>query len=255
MRPTVIVPAMGVPARHYATLEEALRERGFTPATVPLPGDEAAPPSGEQAGYHGIVTGVLADTVAAARDAGGGEPAVLVGHSLGGQLAVMYAATHPDEVAGVALPAAGTVHWRSVPTPWNLAFLATTQLADLLGRTLGHFPGHRLGFGGRQHGNLIRDWARLGRTGRLRPDGARDAYEPRLPDVRVPVVAITVPGDTYAPASSADALLAKLPNAATERVELGVEVFSRPVDHLRWLRDPAPVADVIADRLGRGTRT
>lgn len=245
MTPVVVLPAMGVPARLYGRLAAALGERGHTVATVALPGDEGTPrPSRRHdAGYGDLVDGPVAAAVDAAR-APAGEPVLLVGHSLGGQLALLYAARHPDAVAGVALPAAGTNHWRAFPRATGLRFLAITQAAGVLATVLGHWPGDRLGFGGRQPPRVIRDWARMGRSGRL---GAvvRGRDDAALAALRVPVLSLTLEGDTFAPPSAAAALLASVPAAATTRVHLPAAAFDGPVDHLRWLRDPAPVATAI----------
>lgn len=248
MTATVIIPAMGVPARHYARLAERLAAHGHDVRTVALPGDgdQPRPSRRHDAGYDDIVTGAVAATVDTAREDHGGAPVLLVGHSLGGHLALLYAATRPDAVAAVALPAAGTNHWRAFPVRTGLRFLAISQAAAVVASILGSWPGERVGFGGRQPARLIRDWARLGRTGRFSPAGARRAYREPMAALQLPVLSLTLAGDDFAPRTAAESLLATAPRAEVSRLHLDAEAFTEEIDHLRWLRCPSPVADAIA---------
>jgi predicted alpha/beta hydrolase len=77
----------------------------------------------------------------------------------------------------------------------------------------------------------MRDWAHLARTGRF------VAGEERLPDVDLPVLAISVEGDGLGPQRAVDALVAKLPNARATRDHLDVD----GIDHFKWARRPEVV--------------
>lgn len=239
--PIVIVPAMGVPARAYGRLAGALGDVGHAVYVVELPttGD---------VGYDALVAGPVGEAVDEAVGSTASEPApgvVLLGHSLGGQLALLAAAVR-DDVAAVALPATGTVHWRGSDPATALRFLAVSQFAAATARIVGEWPGDRFGFGGRQPRRLISDWARIARTGRLAPRGARDRYEPGLAALTLPVLSLTLAGDTYAPRSAADALLRAVPRADVTRRHL-------PGDHhhVAWLREPTAVAGEVAAWLER----
>ncbi|NDZ89683.1 alpha/beta fold hydrolase, partial [Streptomyces sp. SID10115] len=95
----LILPAMGVPARFYRRFARQLHDEGLTVLTVDLRGQGEATPSaaGRGApghGYRAIVEDDLPAVVAAIRDELGTEPPLfLLGHSLGGQLGLVYAAT------------------------------------------------------------------------------------------------------------------------------------------------------------------
>jgi predicted alpha/beta hydrolase len=229
--PVVVLPAMGVPARAYGRLAGELGERGHDATVVELP------TSGD-VGYDTLVRGSVGDAVSAASDAAGERGVVLVGHSLGGQLALLTAATRND-VTAVVLPAAGTIHWRGFGLGTGLRFLAFSQFAAVTARLVGEWPGDRFRFGGRQPRRLISDWARIARTGRLAPRGARDRYEPDLASLQLPVLSLTLAGDTYAPRSAADALLRAVPHADVTRRHLAGDH-----DHLSWLREPAGVVEI-----------
>jgi pimeloyl-ACP methyl ester carboxylesterase len=64
------------------------------------------PGHGRSAGAVASV-GAMVAVLAELRDALGLPPAIVVGHSLGGQVALAYAATHPGSVAGLVLVTTG----------------------------------------------------------------------------------------------------------------------------------------------------
>lgn len=245
----VIVPAMGVAARHYDRLAKALVGAGCHAVTVELPGcgdSRVQIGRSTEIGYQNLIDGEVATAVSFARRRWPSTPRVLVGHSLGGQLALLYTAAHPEEVDGVALLAAGTIHWRAYPPLAGLGVLAFTQLARVLATVAGLFPGDRLGFGGRQPRQLIHDWARAAITGQWRPAGATADYHQLLSRLHLPVLSMTLDGDRLAPASAAASLTAALPDRHVEHVRLSAEEVDGPVHHLRWLTAPEGIATAIS---------
>jgi len=99
-RPTfVLVHGIGVSSRYFERLVPALAEEGRVVA-VDLPGFGKAKP---QRPSHPLSIEDFADAVATALDELGIAGAVVVGHSMGTQVAVCLAARRPDLVAGLAL--------------------------------------------------------------------------------------------------------------------------------------------------------
>src|SRR3546814_15625529 len=72
----------------------------------------------------------------------------LGGHSLGGQLSLLFASLHPTEFAGLLLVASGSPYWRRFRHGWliGLAYV----LSPLLAGWVGPLPGRRIG--GRKSG-------------------------------------------------------------------------------------------------------
>ena len=248
----LVLPAMGVPAGYYRPLLDGLAGSGLHAAALDLPGlppDRRSGRRSEGLGYAALA----GDTIPRARehlaqrfpDAAG---TVLLGHSLGGQLALVHLALSAQPVAGVALVAAGTPHWRGFRGRRRLLVLAQTRVVATTTRVLGYWPGDRLGFGGRQPRALIRDWATLARTGNLRPRGVGADVEHRLAAFRTPVLAVDVAGDELAPPTSMAELLAKVPAAPVTRWHhAGVD---GPPGHARWARSPGPVVATVTEWVG-----
>jgi predicted alpha/beta hydrolase len=226
----LLVPAMGMPSSYYHRFGEAVAAAGAHLSLMELRGHESSggrvPGRDYDFGYVELVADI-ADAVEATRKALPQAPVVLLGHSLGGQLGIMYAALHPGQLAGIVLIASSTPHWRSW-APWilpvGLGFVAASKV-------LGYFPGQRVRFAGRESRGLIRDWTHLVRTGRL------VAGEDGLARVGLPVLGISVEGDWLGPARAVEALLAKLPAATVERDHLDVN----GIDHFKWARRPEVV--------------
>ncbi|MQA79859.1 MAG: alpha/beta fold hydrolase [Streptosporangiales bacterium] len=241
----VFWPALGVAATYYTRFADALADRGISVALPDLPGqgDSTVEPRTASVGYGSLLATDVPDTLAAVRDLLPGRRLLVGGSSIGGQLAVLYAATHPDDVDGIVLVASGTAFFGGFPNVRRrLSVLGLSQFVDLTSRLSGHWPGDRFGFGGAQPAALMRDWARNARTGRYVVDGVD--LDPLVARVRVPVLAITMAGDDLAPTSSVDHLCGKLRGARVDRWHHAPD--GPAPGHLRWARNPGSVADRIA---------
>lgn len=234
----LIAPAMGMRARYYLDLVDALAVAGIHGAVAEQRGHEAVggrrPGRGYDYGYADLVAD-LDDAVTAVGRELPGAPIVLAGHSLGGQIALACAGRHPDRVAALAFLASSTPHWPH----WGPRLRLAGHLLPAVARVVGHYPGERLGFAGRESRGVMRDWGRLARTGRL------VLGEEGLPGLALPVLAISVEGDELGVPEAVDALVAKLPAATVRREHLDVE----GVDHFRWAKRPEVVVPLLADWL------
>jgi predicted alpha/beta hydrolase len=245
----VIWPALGVDASYYDPFCERLAALGITAVAVDLRGQGASRPRagrGTRHGYHELASRDWPSVLDAVRGRVGADvPLYPLGHSVGGQTSVLYLAREPKSVDGLLLVAAGSVDFRGFGGAARYRVLASTQLVALIATVWGYWPGHRLGFGGRQPARLMRDWARICRTGRFAPAGADIDYEARLGSVTLPVLAVSVAGDHLAPAGAVDKLCAKLPAAEVERWHYHPDGGDR-VDHIRWARRGAGIAERIS---------
>ena len=243
----VILPAMGVPARFYRRFAGDLRRAGFAVVVAELRSTGTSTPGPSRASRHGYAE--LAEDVgavlAALKPRLDGRTCLLVGHSLGGQTALLRLALADEPaVHGVVLVAVGLPYWRCYPSQRRWAVLASTQVIVGTARVLGIWPGW--GFGGRQVRGVIRDWGYTARTGRFpRLDGVD--VEAALGRVRTPVLAISVEHDALTPHGTITYLCAKLGAAPVrveryDRAQAGVD----RLDHFSWVRAAGPLAGRLA---------
>ena len=248
----VVVPAMGMRASFYAPLLQVLARSGVHASVLELRGHQRAdaPPPARRHdfGYADLVEDLSAG-VLAVREKWPDARVVTLGHSFGGHVVTAQAAAHPtaDDPArpdALALIATGSVAWRAWGrlAPWHLL-----RSQALLGLTtvVGHFPGERVGFAGREARTQMTEWARWSRTGRfvVELEGAAgldvDAGAAR---VEVPVLAVSFAGDPLAPRSTTTALAGLFTGT---RVTLEHQVLPVGRPHFDWVREP----QVFSERL------
>ncbi|WP_406327079.1 alpha/beta fold hydrolase [Streptomyces sp. NBC_00203] len=247
----VLLPAMGAAARFYLPLARALLREGLTVVTVDLRGHGEALPAvtrGTRFGYREMVEEDLPAVLAAVRSALPGAPVVLVGHSLGGQLALLHAATAPDGIDALALVASGSVWYRGFGGLRAVRNLVASQIFATLATLIGYWPGKRFGFGGNEATGVMRDWARQGRTGVYRVKGSTVDYERALGELALPLLAIGVDNDVLAPAGAREHLLSKVPRTALDRWQYtGEAAGGKHIDHFRWVRHNAALSAHLAE--------
>jgi predicted alpha/beta hydrolase len=245
----LVLPAMALKAKFYAPLGAALHRAGLSVATCDLRGQgESRPRLGEGGdfGYREMLEVDLPAIVAAVRRRFEQAPVYLLGHSLGGQLALLYAATAADPVAGVVTVGSGTVHWRAFPRGRRFEAIWKIQTIGVVSRVRGRWPGGML-VGGAMAGRVMREWARHSLTGRYRPRGASHDYDGRLDALALPVLAISLEDDTtLGPRTNIDALCARFPGAPVTRWHLGPDDGVAHCDHFQWVKDSAALAPRIA---------
>ncbi|WP_425258778.1 alpha/beta fold hydrolase [Rubrivivax sp. RP6-9] len=258
----VLLPAMGVASRFYWPLAEALASRArATVCCVELPGQGLSPlrAGHDDFGYADVVDAALPRIVSALHRRHPSRPVYLIGHSLGGQLAVLATERIGAELAGVILLAAGTAHHRAWPPALRLRARLTVHAIALVAWLLPWYPGHRLGFGGRQARRWMRDWSHNALKGgyRLHGPGRSGFRQPTLAEVDIPLLAIGIDGDAVAPREAQRALLSLLPRARIEERTLHGRGQDSPwMRHFSWARQPDEVVAAccawLAGRAGSG---
>lgn len=234
-RTIVLLAAMGVPAKYYDTFVGTLCSLGHPVVRLRWRDEDRDFPI-ENPGY-GYADLAEVDAPAAitwARENFSEDP-IVCGHSLGGQIATISAAK-AGPTAGLALIASGTNYWRGSGLRWALGVgIVSWLVAPIVVRIFGYWPGGRLGFGGRQTKTVIRDWARLGRTGRFEPDHATVDHERALREIDKPVLSLTIAKDQYVSIGATEQLLGKLSSATIERKHWRSEARGQS-GHFYWVR-------------------
>jgi len=246
-----ILPGMGVEASYYLPLAQVLVQRGLNVVTVDLRGlglSSVRAGRDTDFGFREILTLDFPAVIEQlAIDFPGNRP-FLLGHSLGGPLSCLYAAIAAEELSGLILAATPSAYFRGWRFPLNLGVYGVEQFARALTRIFGYWPGHRLGFAGREARALIRDWAYQGRTGRYTAAGDPRDFEALLAGVQLPVLALSFTDDLSAPARAVDHLVGKLPASNVTRRHLSPrDVGAKELGHFKWARQSDTVAPLIAD--------
>jgi len=239
----LVLPALGVPAGAYRRFAEALAALGTPTGVAEWRGGGASPvraARGIDWGYLDLLQHEVLGGLSALRAHLHDRPVVVIGHSLGGHLGLMARAVATQGLSGVLTVASGTPTLRFFAPRLRALIRVVLATHRLSGPLLGYFPGHRIGFGGRQSRKLMDEWALLARLGRFEMQG-RNLLEPQSDAARrIPVRSLCLPHDTYAPRAATAHLLqlAGLGDDCIERYE-----GPGPLGHFDWLREPQGVAE------------
>jgi predicted alpha/beta hydrolase len=245
-------PALGVAAHSYRTVAEKLVRTGCVVVTADLRGiGESSVRASRETdfGYHETIAFDWPAIIATVRCRHPHGPLYLLGHSLGGQLGALFASVHPGELDGLILVASCSVYYSGWGFPVGLGVLAGTQLAALTAQLLGYFPGRQLGFGGAEARRLMRDWARNARSGRYTVENSPHDFEDMMARATLPVLSISIEGDTFAPERACKNLVNKLKAASVTTRRVAVTGESGRAHHFNWLRSPGVIVGEIDDWL------
>lgn len=247
----LILPAMGVRASYYDVLAEELGRHGLHAVTADLRGHgESTVRAGRQCdfGYREIVREDLPAIGRAVRERFPQSLLIPVGHSLGGQMACLWAAVHPRDLDGIVLIASCSVYRRCWPFPVSVGMWFFFHVCRLLAVLVGHLPGRTIGFGGREARTLVKDWKHQGLTGRYEITGDEADYEALLRGVELPILTLSFSDDGYVTHRAVDHLAEKMPGVRREdrRMTPG-DVGVDSIGHFAWARQPAIVSGLVAD--------
>jgi predicted alpha/beta hydrolase len=243
----LVLPAMGAPAGYYTPLVSALAGCGLAPSVLDLRGHGASTPPparGDRTDYRALSDDV-SRVIDHIRSRHGGRPVVALGHSLGGQLAVLHLA-RGGALDALVLVAVGLPYWRSYRGVFGVGAAIAVQGIGAVAQVGRVWPGW--GFGGRQAAGTMRDWARTARTGTYL--AVLDDDESRhLAQLSLPVLAVDVEHDRFTPPPTTTQLLRLLPSAEVTRWTYTDAHAGTRLDHMRWVRASGPLAQDVAAHL------
>ncbi len=196
----LVLPAMGVRAAYYERFAQALAACGVPAVTADWRGHGSSRPHVSRRsrfGYAELVERDIPSVVRAVRAEFGGRPVSLIGHSLGAQLSAVALGAARAEAHSLVVLAAGSAYHALYAAPMSRRLRWAARMSPVVTALVGYWPGERMGFAGRESRGVMRDWSRQVLTGRY-VFGGRD-YTPSMASVRIPVLAITIEGDDYAP--------------------------------------------------------
>lgn len=188
------------------------------------------------------------DDVRAVMDAVGSERATLLGHSEGGNMSTLFAATFPERTRGLILVSSYAKRIRSDDYPWAPSVEEREEEIRATEENWGdpdHIPGYMLGR--RANDQAFREWlARYFRLSASPKAAARllrmnTAMDTRaiLPTITVPTLCIYRHDDQDVKIEEGRWIASRIPNA--KLVELPGSA------HLFWADDPDPLVDEIEE--------
>ena len=241
------LPALGVAARHYLPLADALAARGIAVFLHEMRGNGSSKLRASRTvdwGYREILADIAnSDTVARQQC---NVPARMIGgHSIGAQFAACHLGLHAGAFQQLWLVASGSPYWRTFPAPKRYVFPFAYQFVAWLAERHGTLPGRQLGFGGDEARSLMREWARVGLSNRYVAAGLSTDLEAALSSIKADVRAVLLDRDWFAPRRSMQALLDKLPRSLPTLTTLGSTALGTRADHFAWMKQPDAVVDVL----------
>jgi len=246
----IFLSALGTPSRVYRGFASALAMEGVhvcTPDWRGIASSSVRASRGKDHGYRQLAEVDAPALIEALSGLYPSSPLWIGGHSLGGQLSTLIAATHPQRIHGLLPIASGSVYLACYPPKLQRGIRFLGMVAGVTGKLVGHFPGQHIGFGGREARAIMKDWLHVAHTGRYEPGGSSIDYEAALARLAVPVLSLNFKGDTWAPESAATYLLGKLPLCQREQWTWSdAESGGKHLDHFSWTRHPQLLAPKIA---------
>lgn len=249
----LILPAMSVRAKYYLPLVEALHAAGLSAACLDLRAQGDSRPKlgeGPDFGYRELIEVDLSAVAEAISQRFPQAPVHLFGHSLGGQLALLFAAAEPDRVASVTTIGTGSVYWRSFEPKRRVGTLFTTQWVGLVSRFRGRWPGG--GGIGPMAGGVMTDWARHSRTGWYRPRGRTRDYDQLLSALPRPVLVISLDRDPLGPEPTVSFLCGRMTSAELTRWHIDKSSGMTHIGHASWVKDSDVVGPAVAEWITKG---
>jgi predicted alpha/beta hydrolase len=217
----------------------SLAERGIRAVAFDFRGHGESTP-GNEWGYDDLVRRDLPAVVECVRMRGEGKPVVVIGHSLGGHVAL--AAQGCGYIQADAIVAVATNVWMRAfePSPMRWAAKAAIARAMLaVSRRAGRFPARRLRIGSDDASDrYLHDLFRAALRHEWQSADGKDDYLLALNNVRVPVAAVLGSNDVINchPASG---------EAFIRRCRGPLKIFHTVADHMSAARSSA-VIDAIA---------
>ena len=243
----VCMPALGVPANFYNPFVKELVEKGLNVVTTEFRGNGASSVKvrrGVDFGFYEVLTYDWPTALKAVKKTFPHNPLYICGHSLAGNLSAFYLSTNNYLVDGLITIASCSIYYRGWDFPKSIGVLWGTQFLRLIVEVLGYLPGKHVGFGGIEAPQMIRDWTITALTGKYHVRNSPYDYEKLLGQLRIPVLAISLEGDTFVTMQAAENFCNKLQAASLKRKHLKNDLFhGNKIDHFRWVKHSSPIVD------------
>lgn len=238
----VCLPALGVKAKYYNAFAEALNSQGNIIIVAEWRGlGKSSVRASRQVdfGYEDLILDVN-EVITWVKQQYPNKKTFLLGHSLGGQISSLYTSRFSVNIEGVILIASGLVYYKNWSLFPKFKIWIAGNIFPPISRVFGYFPGHLIGFGGREGKTVMLDWAKNARTGLYKLLNTQFNYEKSLKQLKTSTLCLTMEGDSLAEPKAAKALYKKYSSHSEvtykhfTRAETGISNLG----HFNWAKHP-----------------
>ncbi|WP_277955962.1 alpha/beta fold hydrolase [Agromyces atrinae] len=245
----LLLPAMGVPPAYYRPLIEQLEGNGYAVIVADFDLQRSSRTSRQSDGYAVLIEERIWGAYRLAEESSPNRPVVLLGHSLGGQLGLVFAGRFAPDAPAILI-GCGSAYFRGFAAPRRWVYLLGSQVIAALASVLGFWPGDRLGFGGRQTKRTMLDWARNVRTAQYDSLDASFDYQAALDSFRGPLAVIDLKDDVLASPQATMRLISRTRSTVGPRTTYATARGRRkPGAHFTWARDVPGIVPQIVEWL------
>lgn len=246
----LFMPALGVPARYCFPLAAELSSRGFNVALMEHRGYGDSNLRASRAVDFGFREAVDLDIPVVMewmQQQSPDLPLLSMGHSLGGHYSAIMAGLMKEQLDGVILVACGT--------PWTAVYSGAmffqikllSFMIDIIPPLVGYYPGHRLGFGGREAKTLMKDWVMMARENRYVAHGLNKDLDVGIAHWKGKLLSLRLADDAFASEAAMGAVTDKFKQADITKVVVDAQTLGDKADHYRWIRTPHVIGETVLD--------
>ena len=252
----IVLPALGVRATFYERFAHALNDQGFNAVLFEHRGYGKSAVRASRHCDWGFKECVENDVAAAYQwtEQQFGPDIALLGHSLGGHMAMCYAGLNPQQLKKLILPACGS--------PWSGAYRGMAKfqisllyyLIPVMNIVFGYYNGKLMGFGETEAGGVMQDWRHLAKSNTYFAAGVSTDIESSLSQFDGSVLSLRYSEDGLAPEAAVTATLSKIPKATIKKRVLSPQDIMAnasqsglKADHFSWAKFPEASVSEIAD--------
>lgn len=242
-RTMILLPAIGVDIKKYAALIVHLTANGFSVIAADYPGCGESFPRvarGLDYNYADLIEFFIPQLISQASISSQQNP-ILLGHSLGGHLASLYALNHQATVIAVA---SGNIGYKNWDTKGKINILRAVVLFRALITIYGYLPGKKIGFGKREAASLMKDWCTTVVTGNY-----QHIVQASLPSKNRNLF-INIRHDDWAPLQSTQQLATLF--FQPQVIELTSPDSAKGNQHSAWIKQPEFIVNEIIVRINAG---
>jgi predicted alpha/beta hydrolase len=232
----ILLAALGVAVNKYQKLISSLTQNGFNVIVADYPhcGRNTPPVSAHiNYGYADIIDDFIPQLEKISLDLNP-LPPLLLGHSLGGHLATLYAQTHDNKVIGVATGNIGLKNW---DLKGKISILKAVIVINAMILKDGFFAGYKIAFGDREAKSLMQDWSKVVFTGNYKHIIEQEKI------VENEALFISLTADDFAPMRSMLGLSHYFKNPTIETINLSQKIKGN--QHSAWIKQPEEIVNKI----------